>query len=86
MDPTLIRLFNSQSNDMYTALAPKYFQNLQWKSAWTDMMEINQAVFLYRSGSNQIVPPAPGTIPPGGIPDFSPIEPFSDFEWGIWMQ
>lgn len=85
VDLTLMRLFDSQADDMYTALAPKYFNQIQWKTAWHDMMEINQSVFLYRSGSNQINPPQPGQIPPGGIPDFSPIAPYTKLEWGNWM-
>ena len=72
---------------MYRALAPQFYDNLQWQSAWHDMMEINQAVFLYRSGSNQLEPPdfehpAP---PPGGVPDFSPIPQGTVLEWGNWM-
>lgn len=85
VDIAILGLFHSQADDMYQALAPKYYDNIQWKSAWHDMMEINQAVFLYRSGSNQVVPPMPGQIPPGGVPDFSPIAPGTEMAWGNWM-
>lgn len=87
VDIAILGLFHSQANDMYKALAPRYYTNLQWQSAWHDMMEINQAVFLYRSGSNQLAPPdlANPTPPPGGVPDFSPIPPGTTLAWGNWM-
>lgn len=88
VDRLIMGIFDSQAKDMSTLLAPAYYDSFHWGSAYHDMEEINQDMFLYLNGAGNAVVapdlqnPAP---PPGGTVDFSPIPPGTVPEWGQLM-